>query len=100
MGVTGPRRWYVVVAGLNTGVYFTSIKAKKLVKKVSGNKHKKFKTSRDAIRWLQHEFVYNGNAHWDIPHRRELIRMGDDPFNHVVFKCTCYGEEFCDNGYT
>lgn len=77
MGVGGPHRWYAIIAELHievySEVYFTTIEADKLVKKVPSNKHKKFKTFKDAIQWLQHEFVYNGNAHRDTPHKRELI---------------------------
>lgn len=69
----GPRCWYAVAAGIHTGIYFTFIKADKLVKGMPSNKHRKFKRCIDAERWLQREYLYNGNAQQNTP-------IGDNSF--------------------
>lgn len=48
----GPCRWYAVAIGLHIGISSTAIEANRLVKRVVGNKHRKFKTSIAAEYWL------------------------------------------------
>lgn len=95
-----PHCWYVVSIEIQTGIYCTWIEVHNLVTRVLGNKHKKFSRPIDAEQWLQQEYLFNGNVRPDTPHRRNPISKGEDPYGHTLFCYRCYGEIYCNNGYT